>query len=312
MARHHSRAPRQALASVVILLATLGLSSCDKGTSVAGPGTTLTVTASPLQIPANGNAVVTITATRGGRAVGDIEIQLTTTLGRIDQVVVTDTRGIARALLEGTGTSGTAKVTASSGGATPVTLDVTVGLRAERITLTVEPSTVAENANANVTLAALVRNEQGDPVERANVVFGTEIGRLTSGCNIVVTDRNGRAVDTLRLTSGELNTVSDGTIDVRAEVAGGGGSGNATGRVTIRQLPRASFNFSRSGLSVVFTDTSTGNPRTWSWDFGDGNSSSEQNPAHTYAAAGSYIVRLTVRNDIGETTASRLVTVDTD
>ena len=37
----------------------------------------------------------------------------------------------------------------------------------------------------------------------------------------------------------------------------------------------------------------------WSWDFGDGNSSIEQNPVHTYTEAGTYNVSLTVSDEIG-------------
>lgn len=44
-----------------------------------------------------------------------------------------------------------------------------------------------------------------------------------------------------------------------------------------------------------FTDMSIG-PLTWSWDFGDGNTSTLQNPLHTYAAFGTYMVTLTVTN----------------
>ena len=46
-------------------------------------------------------------------------------------------------------------------------------------------------------------------------------------------------------------------------------------------------------LSVQFTDLSTGLPTTWSWNFGDGGSSSFQHPSHTYQAAGMYSVSLT-------------------
>ncbi|AAM05160.1 DUF3344 domain-containing protein [Methanosarcina acetivorans] len=52
-------------------------------------------------------------------------------------------------------------------------------------------------------------------------------------------------------------------------------------------------------LAVNFTDTSTGSPTSWFWDFGDGANSTEQNPSHTYSAAGSYTVNLTVENDAG-------------
>jgi len=45
---------------------------------------------------------------------------------------------------------------------------------------------------------------------------------------------------------------------------------------------------------VSFTDSSTGNPEAWSWNFGDGNTSADQNPSHTFQAAGRYRIRLTV------------------
>lgn len=47
-------------------------------------------------------------------------------------------------------------------------------------------------------------------------------------------------------------------------------------------------------LTVYFSDDSTGFPTAWSWDYGDGNSASVQNPVHTYARAGTYSVRLSV------------------
>lgn len=53
---------------------------------------------------------------------------------------------------------------------------------------------------------------------------------------------------------------------------------------------------------VDFTDLSTNLPQSWSWDFGDGNGSSVQNPTHTYAAPGTYTVSLTVTNNNGSDT----------
>ena len=57
-------------------------------------------------------------------------------------------------------------------------------------------------------------------------------------------------------------------------------------------------------LTVSFTDTSSGGPTSWSWDFGDGTSSTAQNPSKTYAALGSYTVSLTVSNSVGSDTAT--------
>jgi len=52
-------------------------------------------------------------------------------------------------------------------------------------------------------------------------------------------------------------------------------------------------------LTVRFTDTSRGIPGEWSWTFGDGETSTIQNPVHTYTKEGSYQVGLTVRNAFG-------------
>jgi PKD repeat protein len=49
-------------------------------------------------------------------------------------------------------------------------------------------------------------------------------------------------------------------------------------------------------LTVSFSDTSTGNPTSWKWTFGDGQSSTKKNPVITYKTAGTYTVRLTVKN----------------
>jgi parallel beta-helix repeat protein len=58
----------------------------------------------------------------------------------------------------------------------------------------------------------------------------------------------------------------------------------------------------RSGnvhLNVTFTDITTGSPTAWNWSFGDGTYSVQQNPKHTYSAAGNYTVKLTVSNKAG-------------
>ncbi|MEA2651363.1 MAG: hypothetical protein QOI85_1084 [Chloroflexota bacterium] len=52
-------------------------------------------------------------------------------------------------------------------------------------------------------------------------------------------------------------------------------------------------------LPVSFTDSSTNDPSSWAWTFGDGGTSAEQHPTHTYADVGSYTVGLTVTNAQG-------------
>jgi len=55
-------------------------------------------------------------------------------------------------------------------------------------------------------------------------------------------------------------------------------------------------------LTVTFTDISETSPTKWLWDFGDGTTSSDQNPVHTYKTPGTYNVSLTVWNDMGPDT----------
>jgi len=63
------------------------------------------------------------------------------------------------------------------------------------------------------------------------------------------------------------------------------------------------------GDTVSFSDMSTGSPTTWSWDFGDGNTSDEHNPTHVFDSAGAFTVSLTVSNDAGSDTATSGITV---
>ncbi len=52
-------------------------------------------------------------------------------------------------------------------------------------------------------------------------------------------------------------------------------------------------------LTVQFTDQSAGCPDTWAWDFGDGGTSTERNPTHTFTTPGFYEVVLTITNSEG-------------
>jgi len=74
------------------------------------------------------------------------------------------------------------------------------------------------------------------------------------------------------------------------------GSPAATRNITV--YPDADFiAVPQSGiypLTVRFTDKSIGSPTSWSWNFGDGQTSTEQNPTHVYTAIGAYTVTLTV------------------
>jgi PKD repeat protein len=104
-----------------------------------------------------------------------------------------------------------------------------------------------------------------------------------------------------------------GTVYVRVRDSNHGWSTNSMDIVYIDQMyieystspspPVANFVGSPTSgdypLLVSFTDQSTGSPTSWSWDFGDGGTSTAQNPSHTYNAVGTYAVSLTAANAYG-------------
>jgi PKD repeat protein len=104
---------------------------------------------------------------------------------------------------------------------------------------------------------------------------------------------------------------SAGSYTVGLTVTGAGGSDTETksNYVTVTAptaAPVAGFSGTPTSgvapLTVNFSNSSTGSIVTYAWDFGDGTSSSVQNPSHAYSAAGSYTVKLTVTGAGGSNT----------
>jgi PKD repeat protein len=87
--------------------------------------------------------------------------------------------------------------------------------------------------------------------------------------------------------------------------------------ITVSPLPTANFTFTRTlpcvGELVRFTDASTslnGAIVNWSWDFGDGGTSTGQNPTHTYTSGGNFIVTLQVTDVLGcKASVSKTITI---
>ncbi len=77
----------------------------------------------------------------------------------------------------------------------------------------------------------------------------------------------------------------------------------------IASLPVANFIADNTaickGQTVNFTDNTTNSPTSWSWNFGDLSTSTQQNPSHVYSTAGTYTVTLTATNASGTDTETK-------
>ncbi|RUO27030.1 peptidase S8 [Aliidiomarina minuta] len=164
-------------------------------------------------------------------------------------------------------------------------------------------------------------------VSDEGTVFGTEVSvnithtwigdlivTLTSpeGTEHVLHDRAGGSADDLIETwnvgtfNGESMT-GDWTLHVSDNAAFDTGTLNSWGLVLsvateddgVPGPPAADFSYSVDGMTVNFTDESEADSdiMSYEWDFGDGASSTNQNPQHTYAEEGTYSVTLTVTDE---------------
>jgi PKD repeat protein len=94
---------------------------------------------------------------------------------------------------------------------------------------------------------------------------------------------------------------AEGVYTVSLTVSIAGSSATATREIAVNQAPAAAFEHEVSGLTVSFADGSSdpGGVSSWSWAFGDGATSTEADPSHTYAEDGTYTVTLTVTDADG-------------
>ena len=184
------------------------------------------------------------------------------------------------------------------------------------------PLTIPDNDDTGIDSIITVADEltvfsTDASIDIAHTYIGDLIVTLTSpqGTTATLHSQSGGGADDLVQSyslanfNGEVAT-GDWVLNVKDVLAADTGTLNswsltfsAIGEVS-PQPPQAGFAFEASGLNVTFTNTSTDSNNdivSWAWDFGDGASSTDANPLHTYAEAGSYEVTLTATDSEGQT-----------
>ena len=102
-----------------------------------------------------------------------------------------------------------------------------------------------------------------------------------------------------------------GVYDVSLQVSNAYGSdfSSQSSLITVDDVPTVAFTSMANGPTISFTNTST-NSTSYSWDFGDGNTSNMENPDHNYDQPGTYEVTFIASNDCGSSEIRRAVIFD--
>ncbi|MEM8907724.1 MAG: PKD domain-containing protein, partial [Bacteroidota bacterium] len=109
-----------------------------------------------------------------------------------------------------------------------------------------------------------------------------------------------------------INFAQSGTITVSLLAVSDLGNSTTSVEITVLDEPQPNFEFTPDATTVTFTNTSMASSgATYDWDFGDNNTSTDENPIHTYAEPGIYTVTLLVTDECGTETITAEVTVST-
>ena len=192
----------------------------------------------------------------------------------------------------------------------PVYMENTFGIKQLTFTLVLPDNIQADASRIETTLrtsAYSVTASQDGQRLTVNISGGTQIS-----------ESNGAVV---RIPVTTLSAIEDGVYDVGfADISAINTDDNAVtfssrpGKITVVTLEegdlQAQFSVDRYMNRAQFTNLSTDNARSFAWDFGDGTTSTERNPMHIYAEAGSYTVKLTARGVIKTAEAEQTIVIN--
>ncbi len=175
-------------------------------------------------------------------------------------------------------------------------------------------SLIVMSQGYNLNVSGYVTDDNGGaPVgqQLVNIMIPMQAGDSTlSYFNSVLTDPNGYFADVVPVLPNEEGVLFVETINCDGNVlsesaAYSENNNNLSFSFVVCTDPSGGgdceamfgWQFTENPFTLAFIDFSMGEPDSWNWDFGDGGSSSEQNPEHTFAAEGEYAVTLEIFSD---------------
>lgn len=309
------------------------LASCQKVPLLAPSGSTISLLAGTAILPLNGSTELTaqVIEPSGTPPQSGTLVTFTTTLGTIQPPEAsTDLSGRARVRFVAGGASGTAVITAISGGVSSGdkgSIKIAIGAAAVGgVTLVASPSTVP-SGGGSATLTAKVLDTGGNPLAAVPVTFATDAGSLSA--SVVNTDATGSASTTLFTSKTAKVTATAG---LPGTTTGTGGSTtttpassasmtvtvNSTGTITAGTVTPATPGVGQT-VSVPLTYPAVGttgaSPITSvTVEWGDGRVDQHSGQpgviTHAYTRSGSFVVLITGFDSFGDrSTTSVSVTV---
>ncbi len=293
-----SRAAHALLAVLIVA----GLAACDKMPLTAPTESTILLFANGSSVPLTGGVdlIATVTEKPGTPVQNGTLVTFTTTLGHVEPAEARTNNGRVTVRLVADGRSGTAKVTALSGGATKGELEIPIGgAAADNLVLRAEPTSVG-GSGGTVQVIATVRDVTGNGIVGIPVTFSATAGQISPAT--VNTDTNGEARASLTTSRASKVTASAGSKTATVDVVY-----LAAPTISLTVTPSSPLIGQVAVFAITVTPATDGSPiQSIRIEFGDGSSvdlgNSSTSVSHVYTSPGTYTVRVTVTDVTGQHT----------
>ncbi len=207
---------------------------------------------------------------------------------------------------------------ANSSDQNPLHLYSNAGTYTVNLTASNENSTSSKSATINVTEKPVpilpVANFTANKTE-GYAPLTVQFTDLSENADTVAWDFDGDGISDSDERNSVYEFITPGIYTVNLTAANENGTASKSATITVSEksapaLPVANFtaNTTEGTIphTVKFTDTSTNSPTGWEWNFGDGNTSTEQSPEHTFSGVGIYNVTLVATNDNGSSSVKSM------